>query len=64
MNLFVAAWVVFDALRNDEQLSMPQLNIAVTHLDGEPTFRTKKKSSVSSCLCQTNSPETLTTRMS
>jgi len=49
--------------RDDEQLSLVELNVSIAQLDREvPANDEEEVVSVVVCLCQTNSPWTLTTR--
>jgi len=52
---------MLDALGHHEHLSRAQGDVPIPHLDGDSPLSTRKKSSVLSCLCQTNAPLTFTT---
>jgi len=60
VGLAVRLWAVLKAARDDEQLSRLELDVAIGKLDRQSPARTRKKSSVSGCECQTNSPFALT----
>jgi hypothetical protein len=47
---------VLDPARHDEELAGPEHDLAVAELNVSRPLRTRKKSSVSGCVCQTNSP--------
>ena len=58
----VGARAVLDAGGHDEELARPELDVAVAELDRQRAPRaTRKKSSVSGCECQTNSPRVFAT---
>jgi hypothetical protein len=55
---------VFDTPRHDEELTRSQRHVAVPQLDGQFPVRHQESSSVSSWVCHTNPPCSLTTLIS
>jgi hypothetical protein len=55
---------MLNPLWHDKHLAGAEGNRAIPQLDVERSFEDKKKSSVSSCLCQWNGPSSLATMMS
>lgn len=51
---------VLDSVRERRSYAFGELDVAFAELDRQLARETRKKSSVSSCECQTNSPCTLT----
>jgi hypothetical protein len=54
-------WAMLDALWHDVHFAGTDRDCSGTQLDVENSLQDEKKSSVSSCLCQTNSSFTFTT---
>jgi hypothetical protein len=61
MRLLVGLRALLDAAGDDEHLGLVEFDVAIAELNCQAPLRTRKKSSVSSCFCRTNSPSTLTT---
>ena len=64
LRLLVGERLVLDADRHDEELARTEDDLRARQADRQLPMSTKKRSSVSSWWCQTNSPLTLTTMMS
>src|SRR6267142_1901503 len=64
MHLFLRDGTMLNAFRYNVHLPRPKGDRSISKLDVEHAFEDEKKSSVSSCLCQTNSPFTFTTMTS
>ena len=64
MNLLSRNRAMLDALGHDVHLPRPERDGSIAKLNIQHTLKDEKKSSVSSCLCQTNSPSTFTTMTS
>ena len=52
---------MLDTAGDHEQLARIQLHVPVAQMDRQWPLNTRKKSSVSSCVCQTNGPFNFTT---
>ena len=60
MHLFLRDGTMLNAFRYNVHLPGPKGDRSIPKLNVEHAFQDEKKSSVSSCLCQTNSPFTFT----